>query len=204
MHTKIRERSVKTFLGGYDRWIDVNRSGGVFDAAEELVDRVGLIDPAGMDAETDDEVLAGGDGFGDMEGEINSEISFGKPTVGAVANDLDAIAEKLDLAGAVAADVVDLIVATLDHCDELVGRHVGDRVERVAEDFDFRRRENGKQCPAELLGEDRNGAVVLGDLVCDLDLAALAAGLERAGDGIARAVGLAVLALRKRRFGDDG
>ena len=184
--------------------MDVDRSGDVFDAAEEVVDRVGFVDLTGMDAETDDEILAGSGRFGDVKGEIKLYICFGEPTFGAVADDFDGIAEEVGLAGAVARDRIDLIVSTLNHCDKLVGRHVGNGVERSSEDFDFRRREDGKQCPTELLAEDRNAAVVLGDPIGDLDLAALAPGFERAGDGVGRTVRFTVGTLREGCVADNG
>jgi len=47
MHTKVRERPVKTFLGVYESGRETKGVGGVFDAGEDGVDRVGVIDPRG-------------------------------------------------------------------------------------------------------------------------------------------------------------
>jgi hypothetical protein len=56
MHTKVRERPVKTFLGVYESGRETKGVGGVFDTGEDGVDRVGVIDPRGW-TQRDNDIL---------------------------------------------------------------------------------------------------------------------------------------------------
>jgi len=110
MHTKVRERPVKTFLGVYESGRETKGVGGVFDTTEELVDRVGVVDPTGVDAEADNEILADGDGVGDMQREFEFDVGLGEPALGAVGADRNRAVERITQPGAVGVDSAEGVI----------------------------------------------------------------------------------------------
>ena len=82
----------------------------MFDTTEELVDRVGVVDPAGMNTEADGEILADRNGIGDMKREIKFDTGLGEPALGAVGADRNRAVERITQPGAVGVDSAEGVI----------------------------------------------------------------------------------------------
>ncbi len=173
------------------------------DATEQRVDCVRVVNCAGMDAQADEEIVANLNGLCDVQCQVNPKICLRESAFGAIPDNFSRLVKHANRPCSVAGDVTDLIVPVLNQRDEFIGVHVADRVKRATQHLDFRRREDGKQRPAEPLAQDRDASVVLGNLIGYFDISLLSSYLEGSNNGIGVASCLAVAAVRKRRVGDD-